>query len=63
MNFWRKSSLLMRLMPHFMPRLECMLSLSDGPNMARHFHQVRLTASCTMSRCAWLPFIITSRAS
>ena len=39
------------------------LSLSGGPNMARHFHQKRFTASCTMAFCASLPFIMTSRAS
>ena len=50
-------------MPQRMPCALFGLSASGGPNMARHFHHQRLTASCTMAFCFSVPVIMTSRAS
>ncbi|MCY1375526.1 hypothetical protein D9M69_629490 [compost metagenome] len=57
-NFWRRSSLEMRLMPQRMPCTLLGLSASGGPNMARHFHHQRFTASCTMAFCSAVPCIM-----
>jgi hypothetical protein len=62
-NFWRRSSLLTRLMPQRMPCALFGLSASGGPNIARHFHHQRSTASWTIAFCSAVPVIITSRAS
>ena len=55
MNFWRRSSLLMRLMPQRMFCVPCTLSASGGPNIIRLGHHQRLVASCTISRCSGVP--------
>ena len=64
MNFWRSSSLLTRLMPQ---RIDCALLgdwSSGGPNIMIEGHHQRFTASCTIARCASVPFsIIVSRLS
>ena len=53
----------MRLMPQRMPSALLGLSVSGGPNMASTGHHQRFTASCTISRCAGVPFIIVIRFS
>ena len=63
-NFWRRVSLLTRLMPQRMPCALLGLWSSGGPNIIRQGHHQRFTASCTIARCASVPSrIITSRLS
>ena len=60
---WRSSSLVCRLMPQ---RIDCSVlgeASSGGPNIISDGHQVRSTASWTMSRCAWVPRIIVISSS
>src|SRR3954453_18120152 len=58
MNFWRRSSLLIRLMPHFIDCSELGDSVSGGPNIMMLGHHQRSTASCTIAFCASVPWVI-----
>jgi len=62
-NRWRSSSLVCRLMPH---AIDCRVfgeSPSGGPNIISDGHQNRFVDSCTISRCASVPFTIASSSS
>ena len=62
-NFWRSSSLVLRLIPH---AIDCAVlgeSSSGGPNIISAGHQKRSTDSCTIARCSSVPRIIVVSSS
>jgi len=62
-NFWRRSSLVSRLMPQ---AIDCSVlgeSASGGPNIISAGHQKRFTDSWTISRCSSVPRIIVISSS
>ena len=62
-NRWRRSSLVLRLMPHAIDCAELGDSSSGGPNIISAGHQNRLTDSCTIARCSSVPRIIVMSSS
>src|SRR6218665_365477 len=64
MNCWRRRSLETRLMPQRIDCAEWGDCSSGGPNIISDGHHQRSTASCTIARCASLPWrIMVSSAS
>src|SRR6218665_1485367 len=64
MNCWRRRSLETRLMPQRIDCAEWGDCSSGGPNIISDGHHQRSTASCTIARCASLPWrIMGSSAS
>ena len=62
-NFWRSSSLVLRLIPHAIDWAVLGEASSGGPNIISAGHQNRLTDSCTIARCASVPRIIVISSS
>ena len=62
-NFWRSSSLVLRLMPQASERAVLGEASSGGPNIISAGHQNRSTDSWTIARCSSVPLIIVISSS